>query len=679
MKKILLLILTMLLPLLASADNEPYAVLSDDNTVLTLYYDENKESRDGFDVGYKWGGHSEDITTVVFDASFAYCTTLTSTAGWFYQCRNLTEIRNIENLKTGNVTDMSQMFNYCSGLTNLDVSHFDTSNVTNMNAMFCGCSSLTSLDVNGFDTSNVTNMSFMFDGCSGLTSLDLSHFDTSKVTRMTSIFWDCTNLTSLDISSFNTGNVGDMDRMFAGCSNLKSLDVSHFDTQNVTNLSSMFASCSGLTSLDVSTFDTSNVTEIGAMFYGCSGLTSLELNNFDTSNVNSMSNLFWGCSGLTSLDVSSFDTGEVIRMSGLFCGCSGLTNLDVSGFETGNVIYMDEMFSGCTGLTNLDVSHFDTSNVTNMKSMFCGCSGLTSLDVSHFDTSNLGDMRGMFRDCQNLKDIYSNDTWNGNIYEVSSGDMFKGCYNLKGYDDNKTNSVYAKPIADGGYFTPKLKPEPVTINPSDEAEPGEVVVTDKGVTISLGDEDTVDKEKGCITMKTATTPEWVKELLQQKEPDNPDFYEDFTGIYSKYATRGFIKIEFETMGDYELTIMQGSEKVSSYTQKTKGVIKIMYDDAANNWVLIFPTVNAAARAKMGREPVEGGLKIYSITFVPEGIYPGDANNDGTVDAKDIVEVVNYIMGTPSDAFEEDGGDANEDGEVNASDIVTIVNEITKTE
>lgn len=54
---------------------------------------------------------------------------------------------------------------------------------------------------------------------------------------------------------------------------------------------------------------------------------------------------------------------------------------------------------------------------------------------------------------------------------------------------------------------------------------------------------------------------------------------------------------------------------------------------------------------------------------------GDANGDGTVNAADIVEVVNYIMGNPSGKFKIDGANANGDEAVNAADIVTIVNMI----
>lgn len=52
---------------------------------------------------------------------------------------------------------------------------------------------------------------------------------------------------------------------------------------------------------------------------------------------------------------------------------------------------------------------------------------------------------------------------------------------------------------------------------------------------------------------------------------------------------------------------------------------------------------------------------------------GDCNGDKTVNATDIVEVVNYIMGKPTEAFIESAADLNGDGVVNAADVILIVN------
>ena len=422
---------------------EPYAVLSEDSTLMTFYYDNLRSVRNGMSVepfsilneyhSLLWHVYRENIKNVIFDTSFANCTSLTSTAYWFFECHNLTTIVGIENLNTEHVTNMSCMFYGCSSLTSLDVSHFNTANVTDMGYMFDGCSGLTSLDVSSFNTTNVTDMNSMFYVCSGLTSLDVSHFNTANVKDMSTMFMYCSGLTNLDVSRFNTANVTDMGYMFDGCSGLTSLDVSSFNTTNVTNMSGMFSVCSGLTSLDVSSFNTTNVTDMHSMFYGCSSLASL--------------------------DLSSFNTVSTTRMHFMFKGCSNLTSLDLNGFNTAHVTDMGYMFDGCSGLMSLDVSSFNTTNVTNMGGMFAGCFGLTSLDISIFNTVNVLDMTKMFEECSAITTIYANDNWS-NVNVMSGDGMFIGCTKLIGgngtaYDASHTDYTYARIDKPGepGYFT----------------------------------------------------------------------------------------------------------------------------------------------------------------------------------------------------------------------------------
>ena len=277
-----------------AAEDEPYAVLSENNTILTFYYDTNKSAyRDALSVGpfdayaTRWDGHSADITTVVFDASFANDTILSSTSNWFLDCSNLTNITGLEYLNTSNVTDMSLMFQNCSNLLSIDVSKFNTAKVINMEHMFMGCSALTSLDLNNFNTANVTNMGMMFFGCSGLSLLNVSSFNTANVTNMYGMFNGCSSLTSLDVSSFNTANVTNIQLMFSECGKLTSLDLSSFNTANVTNMGYLFYSgTSELTTIYVgSGWTTESVTSGGYMFTGCLNLVggkgTAYANNYD--------------------------------------------------------------------------------------------------------------------------------------------------------------------------------------------------------------------------------------------------------------------------------------------------------------------------------------------------------------------------------------------------------------
>ena len=63
------------------------------------------------------------------------------------------------------------------------------------------CTSLTSLDITNFNTGNVKDMTKMFEYCK-LTSLDVSHFNTENVEYILDMFAEMENVISLDISDF---------------------------------------------------------------------------------------------------------------------------------------------------------------------------------------------------------------------------------------------------------------------------------------------------------------------------------------------------------------------------------------------------------------------------------------------------------------------------------------------
>ena len=285
-------------------------------------------------------------------------------------------------------------------LTYIKCDNLDTSGVTDMSHMFCMVNdygsetALATLDVSKFNTAKVTNMSNMFQGCSGLTSLNVSSFVTSKVTTMNSMFDECKSLTSLNLSKFNTANVTDMSCMFRGCSALPELNLSNFNTSNVTTMESMFYGCESLSSLDFSNFDmfdTSKVTNMGSMFQKCSGLTSLNVSSFDTRNVIYMSLMFRNCTALPTLDVRNFDTSNATKMELMFAGCSSLTALDLSSFNTSKVDNMQYMFYNCINLATINASdEFKTDKVTRFTDgtdMFTNCTNLKGGNGTPYNSS----------------------------------------------------------------------------------------------------------------------------------------------------------------------------------------------------------------------------------------------------------------------------------------------------
>ena len=246
-----------------SGEAEPYAVISDEGRVVTFYYDDQKDNRDGIDIfSYDENATSNpysSATTAIIDVSFANYRP-TDTSWWFFGCKNLSSISGLENLNTSNVTNMAYMFRECSNITELNVGHFDTSNVTSFDAMFMDCTNLRSIDVSNFNTASATYMVGMFGYCTNLTFIDVSKFNTSNVVYLNTMFEGCSGLTSLDLSSFNTSNVNTMQAIFQQCSNLTTIYVGDgWNTANVTDSWYMFEGCERLVGGRGTTYDPDHI------------------------------------------------------------------------------------------------------------------------------------------------------------------------------------------------------------------------------------------------------------------------------------------------------------------------------------------------------------------------------------------------------------------------------------
>lgn len=234
---------------------------------------------DEYTVNTPWYGDVASVKTVEISNKIAP----TDMDGWFFACTELTEIKNIQNLRTDNVTSMIGLFESCIKLISLDLSNFNTSKVTSMEDMFYDCRTLTSLDVSSFDTSNVTDMRYMFgsDESMALTEIIFSDkFDTSNVNYMNAMFCGCTELQSLDLSGFDTSKVTKMKAMFFKCASLSTLDLKSFDTSKVTNMQSMFAGCTSMQEIKVSNKwvineGTNNIN----MFFNC-GVDSVTVEQY---------------------------------------------------------------------------------------------------------------------------------------------------------------------------------------------------------------------------------------------------------------------------------------------------------------------------------------------------------------------------------------------------------------
>lgn len=418
--------------------NEIYAVLSKDGKTLTLYYDDQRASRDGM---IYWASDmwAYALTTIVLDESMQNARP-TNISEWFANFTKVTSIEHLDYLNTSEVTDMSFLFLNCYALKTLDVSRFDTK--------------------------NVTNMSGMFDGCSALTELNVSGFDTRSVTKMTSMFNYCSNLTTLNLASFNTRNVMDIGGMFYYCSNLKTI-YSYSDwsqSDQLTNSYNMFYGCTSLVG-GYGTAYNENITDATYAHpdeYGNRGYFTKPLTTIYATLVDNEFTLYRDDQWLIRPGVATWWSAESGAESMFINDYTLITSVTLDeSMNKARPITTDYWFYGMDQVTEIENLDFlNTENVTSMNAMFSGCSKLESLNLSNFNTEKVMYMASMFRNCSALTTIYCDDDWSTRAALEISDNMFTGCTSLIGgngtaYDKNITDATYARPDEEGnpGYFT----------------------------------------------------------------------------------------------------------------------------------------------------------------------------------------------------------------------------------
>ena len=463
MKKLILSLLTVLLPLVAFAD----AVEIDG-----IYYDLVTKAKEAIVTNNpnKYSG-SVNIPASVTYNGVEY--SVTSISEYAFSRSELTSVT-IPN----SVTSLGRAAFYDSfGLTSVVLGD-GLQNISN--AAFCGCSSLATIII----PSSVTSIGgTAFSGCKSLTSITIPSGVTSigssafsSCSSLTSItipdslrsigyqaFDSCNGLTKVNISdmatwygiSFDWGSDDDRSGLYhpnftcnplfyAQHLYLNGVEITELEIpDNVTTINgAAFAHWKNLHSV---TFpQNSNLLVKEYAFEECTGLTSVNIKDiaswcsvyFKKSscnplryakklylNGNEIKDLiipdgetsigqyaFYGCTGLTSVTIPN----SVYRINTCaFYGCIGLTSISIPG----SVRSIDELaFYGCSDLTTVTLSD---GLQTIGKFAFMNCSSLTSIDIPNSVISIEG---SAFYDCSNLTSL----TLSSNLYTIEAL-SFSGC------------------------------------------------------------------------------------------------------------------------------------------------------------------------------------------------------------------------------------------------------------
>ena len=295
----------------------------------------------------------------------------------------------------------------------------------------------------------------MFDGCSGLISLDVTHFNTANVTSMSYMFYGCNKLKEIYVSDkFVTDDVISSEYMFMGCSSLSG-DI---DWKSVKVSNKTYAKTDGGYFRDKA-YDNRPWVKFadGTLTFRCGYKKTLGENEYELNSGEEKP--AWETNKKNISQVvfeASFANARPTNCYAWFQNFENLKQIEgIENLNTANVTDMSYMFKNCSNLAELDVTHFNTAKVTAMTGMFSGCSNLTELDLTHFNTENVTNMWLMFYGCESLTTIYVSDDFVITNITYKTYSLFYGCEKLKGaidkYDNSKIDGTYANYKT--GYFT----------------------------------------------------------------------------------------------------------------------------------------------------------------------------------------------------------------------------------
>ena len=428
------------------------------------------------------------IENIIIDESFAQFEP-SSCKNWFSGLSDLTEIKGIENINTANVTDMSGMFQYCRGITNLDLSSFNTENVTNMSNMFAYSFCLVSLNLGSFNTAKVTDMSSMFKMDVLLETIYVGDEWTTKSLSEESWgpFYENKNL---------VGGKGTYD--FAMISNPNAnAAFAHIDGgENNPGFLTKVGESKPELNIEIKTLPQTEFF-VGESFKYSDAEIYFIIENRQPQKIDNQIVTYSGydntklgkqtitvkLSGVTTTyeitvtdkdapyAIDNEEDNTVTFYYGKYKdGASVIGELVTPNAATAEKIIFDKSFAnykptdctawfyGYSSITEIvDMEKYlNTEDVTLMGLMFMDCRNLKSLDLSHFDTKNVKRMDNMFYGCGNLKTVYISDEWSTSSVEQSIS-MFSKCVKLyggkgTGYDNEHTDLSYAR--IDGGESAP---------------------------------------------------------------------------------------------------------------------------------------------------------------------------------------------------------------------------------
>lgn len=164
--------------------------------------------------------------------------------GMFHGCNKLTQL-NVKHFNTNSVLHMSYLFSGCRRLKVIDLEGWNFSQVSDANEMFGYCEKLEKIIAN-FNFKMIKGMAFMFDCCTKLSEVDLTHSDLSHVFDFGYMFFNCEGLKKISFSPGIWQKAKYTLGIFGNCKALERLNLPDVDLNDVVRSYAMFDDCDSL-------------------------------------------------------------------------------------------------------------------------------------------------------------------------------------------------------------------------------------------------------------------------------------------------------------------------------------------------------------------------------------------------------------------------------------------------
>lgn len=337
-----------------------------------------------------WLEHAENVKKVVFEQKFQKVFP-TSTAYWFNHMVNLTSIEGLEYLNTNEVTSMTHMFDECSSLKSLDVSHFNTENATDMSCMFAYLSAIDSLDLRSFVFTTETNTAHFLEGCRvkqlqiPLSAKNLNQTACKYVGSYNNLALPCILIYPDDFDFEGVDTYHDSFMWKGGCFG-EGLPFVVYNNSKITfyyGNKYRFDAGSGGSIYDLNKIDEGYEMPQWVQNHGPIIETAVFDSSFRRARPITTANWFYDMRELTSIQgIENLITQKTVNMSWMFYSCWGLTTLDLRYFDTSAAQDLSHMLDRCNKIRVLDLSSFVINNNANLNSMLRNVRGLKQLIVS---------------------------------------------------------------------------------------------------------------------------------------------------------------------------------------------------------------------------------------------------------------------------------------------------------